>query len=61
MAQLTVPLVLIGVVSFGMSLAGFAIGVRFGDVVNKKVRPELLGGVILVGIGIKILIEHLSA
>lgn len=61
MEQLTVPLVLIGVVSFGMSLAGFAIGVRFGDVVNKKMRPELLGGVILVGIGIKILIEHLSA
>ena len=44
-----------------MSVAGFAIGVRFGDIVNRKVRPELLGGLILIGIGIKILIEHLSA
>ncbi len=61
LVQLTVPLVLIGLVSFGMSLVGFAIGVRFGDVVNRKMRPELLGGLILVGIGIKILIEHLSA
>ena len=61
LVQLTVPLVLIGLVSFGMSLAGFAIGVRFGDAVHRKMRPELLGGLILVGIGIKILIEHLSA
>lgn len=59
-AQLTLPLVLIGLVSFGMSVLGFSIGVRFGDAVNRKMRPELLGGLILVGIGIKILIEHLS-
>ena len=61
LSQLTTPLVAIGLVSFGMSLTGFALGARFGDVVNKKMRPELLGGIILIGIGIKILIEHLSA
>lgn len=61
LAQLTVPLVLIGVVSYGMSLLGFAIGVRFGDAVNRKMRPELLGGLILLGIGLRILIEHLGA
>lgn len=61
LSQLTTPLVTIGLVSFGMSLTGFALGARFGDVVNKKMRPELLGGIILIGIGVKILIEHLSA
>ena len=61
LAQLTVPLVLIGVVSFGMSVLGFSIGVRFGDAVNRKMRPELLGGIILLGIGVRILIEHLGA
>lgn len=59
--QLAAPLLWIGVISFLMSLAGFSIGVRFGDSVNKKMRPELLGGIILIGIGVKILIEHLSA
>lgn len=61
LVQLTVPLVLIGVVSFGMSVLGFSIGVRFGDTVNRKMRPELLGGLILLGIGVRILIEHLGA
>lgn len=61
LSQMCVPLLIIGLVSFAMSVAGFAIGVRFGDIVNRKVRPELLGGLILIGIGIKILIEHLSA
>ena len=59
LGSLTLPLVLIGIVSFLMSIAGYLLGVRFGEVVNKKVRPELLGGLILIGIGIKILMEHL--
>lgn len=58
--QMCEPLVIIGVVSFLLSLTGFSLGVRFGDVVNKKMRPELLGGLILIGIGIKILAEHLG-
>ena len=57
---LALPISVIGAVSFVMSLAGFGIGVRFGDVVVKKMRPELLGGIILIGIGIKILAEHLG-
>ena len=61
MVQLTLPLAIIGLVSFFMSLLGFSIGVKFGSAVNKKMRPELLGGIILLGIGIKILVEHLSA
>lgn len=59
LASLAIPLWTIGIVSFLMSIAGFLLGVRFGEIVNKKIRPELLGGVILLCIGIKILLEHL--
>ena len=59
LGQLSWPLVTIGLVSFLMSILGFGLGVRFGEAVNRKMKPELLGGLILIGIGIKILIEHL--
>lgn len=59
-SQLGMPLLLIGIGSFLMSLLGFGLGVRFGDVVTRKVKPEIAGGLILIGIGIKILIEHLG-
>ena len=60
LASLALPLSVIGVVSFLMSILGFTLGVKFGEGVVKKVRPELIGGLILIGIGIKILVEHLS-
>lgn len=60
MGELWTPLALIGAVSFVMSLIGFALGVRFGDAVTRRLKPELLGGIILIGIGIRILIEHLG-
>lgn len=60
LSSMTVPVLVIGLVSFLMSLLGFSIGVKFGDSVVRKMRPELFGGIILIGIGIKILIEHLS-
>ena len=60
-SSMALPLGAIGLVSFLMSLLGFGLGVRFGEVVNKKMRPELLGGIILLCIGVRILIEHLSA
>ena len=59
--SISLPLGIIGLVSFLMSILGFGLGVRFGDTVNKKMRPELLGGIILIGIGVKILIEHLCS
>ena len=58
--SLIAPLVIIGLGSFLFSVGGFLIGARFGDAVTKKVRPSLLGGLILIGIGIRILIEHLG-
>lgn len=59
LTQLAQPLVLIGIVSFLMSTLGFYLGRRFGQVVTRRFRPELLGGLILIAIGIKILLEHL--
>lgn len=52
------PILLIGLVSFAMSVAGNLIGVFFGKHAN--LRMEFWGGLILIGIGIRILIEHLS-
>lgn len=54
-----VPAVLlIGVTTFVLSIAGVAIGNRFGMRFQKK--AELAGGVILCLIGLKILLEHLG-
>ena len=61
LGSLTGPLVTIGVVSFLFSLLGSALGIRFGDAFTRRFKPELVGGLILVAIGIKILIEHLAS
>ncbi len=55
--QLTFPLLVIGLASFVISLAGSLIGVFFGKHFN--LRMELFGGLVLIGIGVKILVEHL--
>lgn len=57
-ANILFPIIIIGLVSFVLSLAGCLFGVFCGKRVN--LRTELLGGLILIGIGVKILIEHLS-
>ena len=59
LSQLTYPLIIIGVVSFLFSLIGYQLGTRFGRSIAHRLKPELLGGVILIGIGVKILAEHL--
>lgn len=58
-ADLTVPLTVIGIVSLVLSLAGSLLGVRFGSVVARRMKPELFGGIILILIGIKVLMSHL--
>lgn len=59
MGQLWLPLAVIGLVSFVFSVAGYGLGVRFGEVITRRWKPELVGGIILIGMGIKILLEHL--
>ena len=58
-SRLWAPIGIIGAGSFIFSVAGYLIGLRFGDAVNKRIRPSILGGIILIGIGIRILVSHL--
>lgn len=53
-----VSITAIAVVTFVLSLVGVVIGNRFGT--KYKNKAELFGGVILVLIGLKILLEHLG-
>jgi manganese efflux pump family protein len=50
------PAAMIGVITAAMTLAGMLLGARLGRRFGKRVR--LFGGVLLIGIGIKILVEH---
>lgn len=59
MAQLILPLLMIGIVSMLFSLLGYWSGVRFGRTIAHRMKPELLGGLVLICIGIKILLSHL--
>lgn len=56
--QILMAAVLIGLITFGISLTGVLIGHRLGCYFGRKV--EIAGGLVLIGIGIKILLEHLS-
>ena len=49
---------IIGAITFIISFVGVVIGNRFGNKYEKK--AELAGGIILVLIGLKILLEHLG-
>ena len=51
------PSVLIGLVAFAFSYAGGIIGRRIGPVLGKV--AEIAGGLILIGIGVKILLDHI--
>jgi putative Mn2+ efflux pump MntP len=53
------PAVVIGATSFVLTVVGAKLGPIVGRIVGR--RAELLGGLILIGIGIKILVEHLAA
>ena len=60
-ATVSVPIIwaaaIIGVVTFFISATGVYIGSRCGNLFGNK--AEIIGGLVLCGIGIKILIEHL--
>jgi putative Mn2+ efflux pump MntP len=52
------PAVIIGIVCFGISFSGVMLGERLETVLGDKM--EVLGGVILILIGVKILYEHMT-
>ena len=59
LSTLTFPLIAIGLGSFFFSIAGHLLGIRFGSSIRKRLRPELIGGTLLILIGLKVLISHL--
>ncbi len=55
-SSIAVAVIIIGLVTFVLSYLGVFIGKRFGHFFENKI--EALGGIILIGLGIKILFEH---
>jgi putative Mn2+ efflux pump MntP len=54
--QILTPILIIGIVTFVMSFAGTWIGNKSGHFFEKKI--EIIGGIMLIAIGLKILIQH---
>ncbi|MFA6925206.1 MAG: manganese efflux pump MntP family protein [Bacteroidales bacterium] len=52
-----IAILIIGLITFVISFASVNIGSRFSKILGN--RAELFGGLVLIAIGIKILIEHL--
>lgn len=50
------PIIIIGAVTFSLSFIGASAGNKLGHLFENKI--EIVGGLILIGIGLKILIEH---
>jgi putative Mn2+ efflux pump MntP len=55
--SITTPVVLIGVVTFLLAFTGFSFGNKLGKFFERKV--QVIGGIVLIAIGVKILLEHL--
>lgn len=56
--NLILAITLIGVITFILSVIGTKVGNRFGDKYENK--AEFIGGLILILLGLKILLEHLG-
>jgi putative Mn2+ efflux pump MntP len=52
------PALVIGVVAGALTTLGMELGKRFGALLGR--RMEIVGGLILIAIGVKILVEHLA-
>lgn len=51
-----IAVTLIGIITFSISLVGVFSGKKFGQLLGS--RAEIFGGLILVGIGVKVFVEH---
>lgn len=56
--NIILPIISIGIITFSLSIVGVRIGNKFGD--KYKSKSELAGGILLILLGIKILLEHLG-
>lgn len=60
LSEIGYPVLVIGWVSFVVSLIGLFLGIRFGQGFARRLKAELWGGIILILIGVRILWEHLG-
>lgn len=56
--DIVLPITIIGTITFALSFAGVVVGHLVGG--KFKNKAEIIGGVILILIGVKILLEHLG-
>jgi putative Mn2+ efflux pump MntP len=55
--SMVVPIIIIGIISFLLAILGSYLGDKLGHLLGR--RFEIIGGIILIIIGFKILIEHI--
>ena len=54
--SIAVPVLIVGLVTFSMCFLGTYLGAAVGGILGRKI--EALGGIILIAIGVKIVLEH---
>lgn len=59
-SSLVRPLVFIGTGSLVFGILGQGLGIRYGRVITRRLKPGMFGGIILLLIGLKVLVTHLS-
>lgn len=55
--SILVPIIAIGIITFSLSYGGYIFGCSLGQFFESKIR--ILGGIILILIGLKILLDHI--
>jgi putative Mn2+ efflux pump MntP len=58
-SAIVAAVIIIGAVTFGLSCAGVYIGKRFGHFFESGI--EAIGGLVLIGLGVKIMLQHILA
>jgi len=56
--EIIIPAIIIGVVAGVMTMTGMRLGERFSQILGRKM--ELIGGLILIFIGFRIVLEHMG-
>jgi putative Mn2+ efflux pump MntP len=54
--SIVIEVIVIGLVTFFLSYFGVMLGKRFGHIFENKI--EIIGGLVLIALGVKILLEH---
>jgi len=55
--NIALSILIIGIVSFAVTIAAFYVGRKAGNPIGR--RAEIIGGLVLIGIGIKTVLEHI--